>query len=534
MHRSGTVVTPLDTRVVDGLMSPKAYEHPVKSVELIETHISWLLLAGDYVYKIKKPIKLDFLNFSRLEQRKFFCDEEIRLNQPYAPEIYLGVVPVTLENGQPRIGGDATAVEYAVRMHRFDQALRLDAQLEQGNLSIADMRELANNIAARHAAAQVIDESQRKTIVARTKDFIWDNITALEGFLGDVDLNLLRSWTKQELEKLEPVLWQRFDNGFVRDCHGDLHLGNLVRLPSGITTFDCIEFNADLRHIDVACDIAFLIMDLVERQRQDLAAHLLNRYLERTGDYGSIKVLSLYFVYRCLVRAKVATILSQERNIDTDTEGDLSEVRSYCEMAKRQIALRVPILIVMCGLSGSGKTRVSGELMAAIPAIRIRSDIERKRMFGLSEQEDSASDLGKGLYTQQASRAVYAHLLRNAQMILDSGHSVILDAAFLSRDDRMAAVRVAQDCGCFPVLLQVSAPHDILRDRIRQRIARTNDASEAGLDVLQQQIESAEPLSPEERKRVIVCDNSGSLDISAIVSRIMSMADIRRNKNARR
>ena len=429
-------VTPVDTSIVDALMNPTAYEHPVDTVELIETHISWLLLA--------------------------------------------------------------------------------------------------RNIAARHAAAQVIDESQRDIVVTRTRELIWGNITALNGFIGDDDLDLLRNWTEQELEKLEPVLWQRFDNGFVRDCHGDLHLTNLVRLRSGITTFDCIEFNADLRHIDVACDIAFLVMDLVARQRHDLAAHFLNRYLESTGDYDSMKVLSLYFVYRCLVLAKVATILSQEHEPDADPEANLSEVHSYCEMAKRQIALRTPILIVMCGLSGSGKTRVSGEVMAAIPAIRIRSDIERKRMFGLSEHEDSASDLGKGLYTQQTSHAVYAHLLRTAQMILESGHSVILDAAFLREENRVAAVRVAQDCGCFPILLQVLAPHDILRDRVRQRIAYANDASEAGLDVLQQQIENAEPLSPEERQRVIVCDNSGSLDISTIVSRIVKMPDSGRSMNARR
>jgi len=448
-------VTPVDTSIVDALMNPTAYEHPVDTVELIETHISWLLLAGDYAYKIKKPIALDFLDFSRLERRKFFCNQKkIRLNQPFAPEIYLDVVPITLENGRPHIGGKNAPIEYAVRMRRFDQALRLDTQLERGDLSVTDMLELARNIAARHAAAQVIDESQRDIVVTRTREFIWD--------------------------------------------------------------------------------IAFLVMDLVARQRHDLAAHFLNRYLESTGDYDSMKVLSLYFVYRCLVLAKVATILSQEHEPDADPEANLSEVHSYCEMAKRQIALRTPILIVMCGLSGSGKTRVSGEVMAAIPAIRIRSDIERKRMFGLSEHEDSASDLGKGLYTQQTSHAVYAHLLRTAQMILESGHSVILDAAFLREENRVAAVRVAQDCGCFPILLQVLAPHDILRDRIRQRIAYANDASEAGLDVLQQQIENAEPLSPEERQRVIVCDNSGSLDISTIVSRIVKMADSGRSMNARR
>jgi len=520
MHRAGTTLTPLDTSLIDSLMSPAAFSHPVRDIQLIETHISWVFLAGDYVYKVKKPIALDFLDFRDLERRRFYCEEEIRLNQPWAPEIYLDVAPITVDNGQPRFGAGGAPIEYAVRMRRFDQQLRLDLQLERGELSFADMKELGRNIADRHTAAQVVDDDQRNRVVALTKEFIWDNFAALDGFVDTAELHSLHKWTERELKKVDALLWQRFDEGFVRDCHGDLHLANLVRLPGGITTFDCIEFSTDLRHIDVACDIAFLIMDLVARGRRDLGAHFLNRYLECTGDYGSMGVLSLYFVYRCLVRAKVAVILSKERESDEARKADLSEAHRYCDMAERQAAARTPVLVVMSGLSGSGKTWVSGQLMAALPAIRIRSDLERKRIFGLGETQGSASRVGSGIYTDDANRIVYQCLLDTARIILGAGHSVILDAAFLKSADRATATSIATVCGSPCILLEVTAPADKLRERIRQRSMRADDASEAGLEVLEHQLATAEPFTDDEKAIAVCCKNVGEVNVESIVRQI--------------
>jgi aminoglycoside phosphotransferase family enzyme/predicted kinase len=520
MHRAKTPTTPLDTRLIDALMMPAAFEYPVSSVDLIETHISWLILTDDYVYKIKKPITLDFLDFGGLERRKFFCEEEVRLNQPWAPDIYLDVVPIGLDKGQPRFGAEGTPIEYAVRMRRFNDEMRLDVQLERGALSVADMKELGRNIAARHMAAERVDESQREKVVTLAKEFIWDNFVALEGFADETQLKVLRDWTTQELQTVDQLLWKRFDDGYVRDCHGDLHLGNLVRLPGGITTFDCIEFNTDLRHIDVAADIAFLIMDLVERGRRDLAAHFLNRYLECTGDYGSVSLLSLYFVYRCLVRAKVAAIRSQERESDSKRDADLAEMRRYCDMACRQIVSRVPILIIMSGLSGSGKTRLSGQLMAAMPAIRVRSDLERKRMFGLRETEQSDSDVDSGIYTREVSDRVYSHLCETAAMILDAGHHVILDAAFLRASDRAMAIGVAGNREMPCVLVAVEAPVDVLRQRVQSRASKATDASEAGLEVLEHQLVTAEPMTDAEEAITILCDTSAEIDIDKLTGRI--------------
>ena len=268
----------------------------------------------------------------------------------------------------------------------------------------------------------------------------------------------------------------------MRNCHGDLHLANIVRLPDGIATFDCIEFNADFRQIDVMCDVAFLVMDLVERKRHDLAAHFLNRYLEATGDYDGVAVLSLYFVYRCLVRAKVAVIRSGEREDNGARDADIEEAASYSDMAIRQIADRNPVLVIMHGLSGSGKTFVSNQLMAALPAIRVRSDVERKRMFGLDEHASSHSPVGQGIYTKDANDAVYTRLYAVANTVLSSGRNVILDAAFLRQAERATAFHVAQDCGCSAVIVDVQAPEKILRDRLRDRDRDKQNVSEAGAE----------------------------------------------------
>ena len=520
MHRAPVKTTPQQSELIDSLLTPAAFAHPVTTIELIETHISWLILTDEYVYKLKKPVVLDFLDFGTLERRRFFCEEELRLNRPWAPGIYLDVVAVTRKGGRTQFGGDGEIVDYAVRMRRFDQRLRLDHQLEDGKLAVADMRELATNIAARHEAAARTPKSRRAPVLRLTREFMCDNFTALAGKLNEATLTSLQVWTNVALDGLSDLIARRFDAGFVRDCHGDLHLGNLVRLPDGITTFDCIEFNSDLRDIDVMCDVAFLVMDLAARQRDDLGAHFLNRYLEATGDYAGIALLRLFFVYRCLVRAKVAIIRSSERDSEQSAHADLDEAGFYADLAMRQTRTRSPLMIVMHGLSGSGKTWVSAQLMAALPAIRVRSDIERKRLFGLGEQAPSHSPIGRGIYTESASAAVYARLFELAATILSAGHDVILDAAFLDADARATAMKLAREQGCPLLIVDVIVAVEVLQDRLRQRAAQRNDASEADLAVLDHQLEVATPLSVAEQVSIVTFRNEGAVDVGGLVEQI--------------
>jgi aminoglycoside phosphotransferase family enzyme/predicted kinase len=523
MHRRAPNFTPVNPSLIELLLRPDAYPHPVDKVELIETHISWVLLTGDYVYKIKKPLDLGFLDFHSLERRRFFCEEEIRLNKPWAPDIYIDVVPVTMSGGVAQISGSGTPVEYAVHMHSFDQAMRLDKQLESGDLTVADMRELATALARRHGSAGVVAHAKRTHTVRRAIEQIEENFEPLEGEIEKDSLDAIRRWTIQQLHQLDAFIWQRFDGGFFRECHGDLHLGNLVRLPGGITTFDCIEFNDDLRNTDVMADIAFLIMDLVARRRSTLAAHCLNRYLELTGDYEGMRIFNLYFAYRCLVRSKVAVIRSLERDSAGDRKDDLDEAHQYCDLARRQIRQRAPVLVIMTGLSGSGKTWVSGELIAALPAIRVRSDIERKRSFDLTETASSESGLATGIYSGQVSKEVYGRLNSVAAMLLAAGHNVILDASYPHVAQRAAALDTAKRAGSYCLLLHTVADEAILRKRILSRQKKHDDASEADIDVLEFQLRNHEPLTDKEQQQAIQCESDG-FDAARIAEYIRSVA----------
>ena len=515
-----------DSTVIRSLRQPGAYPHPVSDVEIIETHISWVLLAGEFAYKIKKPLDLGFLDFRDLARRRFYCEEEIRLNKPWAPTIYLTVVPITLSEGQARIDGEGTAVEYAVKMRRFDPASCLDVQLAENKLSVADMRELANMLAKRHSGATVVAPALRASTVSRAIGLIHENFEPLKNAIELTLFDELRRWTMKQLDDLQECLWQRFDDGYFRECHGDLHLRNIVRLPEGLTMFDGIEFSNELRHTDVMADVAFLIMDLVANQRQSLAAHCINRYLEVTGDYDGMRVFNLYFAYRCLVRAKIAVIRSEERRDENERIRDQEEAQRYCEMAQHQIRSRTPTLITMTGMSGSGKTWVSGQLMAAFPAIRIRSDTERKRLFGLGETASSNSELDAGVYSDDVSADLYSRLNTLAAVLLLAGHDVILDATFLHAAQRAAALAVAQRCGAHFALLETVAASRVLRARLRARKEQRDDASEADTTVLQQQMRSAEPLTDEERRWTVSCE-SADIDAAQLVRTIRRVAESR-------
>ena len=506
---------PLDSELIAGLLRPEAYPHPVSRVEHVETHISWVLLTGEYVYKVKKPVDLGFLDFRELERRRFFCEEELRLNRFWAPELYLEVVPIAMHEGYPYVGGEGPATEYAVRMRQFDQALRLDHQLEAGRLTGSDMLELAAEIATRHRAADRAGPAGR--LLRATKRLMWDNFDDLIGEVAHERMIALHRWTKESLRVHEALLKKRCAEGFFRECHGDLHLGNIVRLTGGIKAFDCIEFSKELRQIDIVADYGFLVMDLVARGRTDLAYTFLNRYLEISGDYDGVSLLPLYVVYRCLVRAKVAAIRRRERKRDESLDEDTATLRHYCELARAWTKPRKPMLAVMNGLSGSGKTWLSTRLVPAMPALRMRSDLERRRLFGLGEAADSQSGIASGIYDLTAGQAVYARMFGGARTMLVAGFDVILDAAFLNVESRGQAMHLAADCGADFVIVQATASQETLEKRLRRRVAAAEDASEADLAVLRYQLDTSEPLTFDEARSAVTVNTDSEIDPSAIV-----------------
>lgn len=506
---------------IQSLLRAAAFPHSTTEIRYLETHISWVVLTGPYAYKIKKPVSLRFLDFSTVELRKHFCDEELRLNRRWAPELYLGVVEIRGSPEAAAIEGKGPLIDYAIKMKQFPQSARLDAQLAAGTLDSDDMRSLAAMLASKHRDADV----KTPDILDSVSRPMMDNFDDIAKHYDQALLHSLKAWTVTALNELRPTLDDRRDHGFIRECHGDLHLANLVRLESGITAFDCVEFSAKLRDIDVISDVAFLVMDLVARQRDDLAYDFLNRYLECSGDYEGMQLFDLYFAYHCLIRAKIAVIRGSERSNPSEARADEGELLHYLAVAKDCVSRPPPIVIAMHGFSGSGKTWVSDRLLSALPAVRVRSDVERKRLHGYENTQRSGSAIGQGIYTDAASCVVYERLAEIATTLLDSGHNAIIDASFLKLAERNRMRDLANQLGANFLMLDTYASRSELLARLQ---ARESDASEADVDVLQHQLDFADPLTAVERLTTISVDTEVPDGIEACIREIRDKSSVSR------
>jgi aminoglycoside phosphotransferase family enzyme/predicted kinase len=501
--------------LVERLRRPSCYPHPVDRVEVIETHISFVLLAGEYAYKIKKPVRLPFLDFSSLEARRFCCEEELRLNGRTAPQLYLEVVAI---GGEPlAIGACEAPVEYAVRMRRFPQEALLDHLAWHGALEPAHVEALARSVARFHGAAARAESCAERDSVERATGSALDNFSEVDALEATPAIHTalaeLRAWTATQRLALAARFALRHHDGFVRECHGDLHLGNVALLDGDPAPFDCIEFNPRLRWIDVMSDVAFMVMDLTRHGLPRLATRFLNAYLEASGDYSGLRVLRFYLVYRAIVRAKIARLRMHQPGIAAAdyaaAHGDFAE---YLGLARRLARPGAPVLVLMHGLAGSGKTTASQRLAEALHAVRVRSDVERKRLHGLAPSAHSGSAPGEGLYTGSISQRTYAHLAVLAHEVLAAGFPVVIDAASLRHEDRERFRKAAQAAGAAFEIATCIAPDEVLANRIRARERAASDASEAGLDVLALQRATAEPLTDDERRHCVVLDTAASAE----------------------
>lgn len=484
-------------RLVQALLhDPAALSAPPAQRSLVQTHISSLVLAGDQVFKLRKPLRLDFLDFSTAALRRADCEAELRLNRRTAPQFYLDVLAVTGSIEQPRIGGpDDEAIDWALRMRRFDDHQRLDRLAEQGLLTAADIDELAASVAAFHAGLPPSPAAFGQPEDVR--HWTLENFDALlkgpaAGSHGP-RLHALRGWTDAESVHLAPLLAERRGTGFVREGHGDLHLGNIVRVGGRAVLFDCLEFNPALRHTDVVADIAFLFMDLHRRGLPRLAWRLVNAYTERSGDYAGLALLRCFAVYRAMVRAKVAMLRAGQRDADA-----WSAFGRDLDLAESLAAARPPRLVLTSGVSGSGKSTLAALLVEALGAIRIRSDVERKRLFGLATDAPSPVEQRARLYAADATQRTYQRLSDLTARLLDAGISVVVDAALLRRDERDALRALAQRRGIRFDLIECHAPEAVLRRRVRHRAGAGSDPSDADEAVLQRQFGLREPLGSDE------------------------------------
>lgn len=488
--------------LIQALLNPVLYPGQNggdRPVELIETHISWVILAGRHAYKIKKPVSFGFLDFSTLERRQWACEQEIEINQRYAPDLYLRTVAITGTERSPVIGGQGPALDYAVVMRRFEPAQTFDHLAQNGQLQVGQVAELAEEIARLHLRLPPLPEAVAKYARDRSDHFVAANFSVLTPFVrGSREESLLaqlQDWSRTARERLGCQLEQRIEGGHFKECHGDLHLGNVVLLDGRPRLFDGIEFNADLRQIDTLNEAAFTMMDLEMQADPHLACGFLDRYLSISGDHAGIALLDYYRLYRAMVRAKVAALRCAQVESTGEKQRQREAVSRHIDYGHWLIKPRPKRLIILHGLSGSGKSHLARALTWTLPALCVRSDNERKRPTAAPPR-----------YSEAARDNVYRHILALAELLLGSGQSVIVDATFLKHAHREQARALAHRAGAIFTLLDCRASEAILQDRIRQRMQQGGDPSDATLDVLERQRHQQEPLQIDEQTTAIGLD----------------------------
>lgn len=538
-------------RLVEGLRRTLAATYP--EVRVLHTHLSTLLLAGDAAWKLKKPLALGFADFSTGALRRHFCEEELRINRRTAPALYRGVVPVLGPLEAPRFGapgegaaGDATVLDWAVQLRRFDEDALLSTLAQQGRLTPELTDRLARRVADFHAGLPPSPPGFGAPDGVRR--WAQDNLRELQADAPQeaARLQALSDWTQDEFARIGPRLARRVQEGFVRECHGDLHLANLVRIDGEPLPFDAIEFNPALRHIDVASDIAFTFMDLMAQGLPRLAWRFVSGWSEATGDREAPALLPFFAVYRALVRAKVALLRAGQLEEGPERSGQLDAFGRQLALAEALARPRPPHLVLTCGLSGSGKSTVAQGLLERLGAVRLRSDVERKRLFGMaptdrpaggSMQEPPGRSSGEArgeaaaeggappaaaLYGPGATRRTYAALADLARTLLEGGCPVVVDAAFLRREEREAMRALAAQCGAGFAIVECVAPEAVLRARLHAREVGGGDPSDATGAVLDLQLQVREPLGEDERALARTIDTDS--DRAVLEARVEALA----------
>jgi len=497
-------------------------------MELRETHISEVYLATERVYKVKKPVQLGFLDFSTLSLRKRACEVEVELNRRLARGVYHGVVPIVRDAAgvhQLWIGQRAELaldpeqiVEYAVEMRRLPDDQAADALLQNGQLSEAHVVHIAEHIARFHAQARCDAETayygQSQVIEANVvENFEQTQQSALE-FLSQAELNAIETWQRNFLERHKPLFQARIEAERIRDGHGDLRLEHCYLSPDGdVQIIDCIEFNDRYRYGDVCADVAFLAMDLVFQQRIDLSETFLAAYAQAADDYDLYGVVDFYESYRAYVRGKVSSMLASDAHASEGARTRArGQARKYYMLAHACACepLERPKLVVVGGVIAAGKSSVARQLAALLHAPIVSADVVRKRVAGVAVATPWHDAAFSGHYAPDQTHAVYTELLRRAQVVLESGRSVILDASFRLRNERADARATAQRCETDFLFIECKIAPEICRARLRERAKQAPSASDGRLDIFDAFMRSYEPITELPQAEYLQLDTSCS------------------------
>ncbi len=503
-------------KLIESLLEAAAYPEPTTRVSLIETHVSYIFLTDLYVYKVKKPVDFGFLDFTSCERRRFYCGEELRLNRRLCPGIYLGVVELReTPQGASFAPVAGAVIDWAVKMKRLPEERMLDHLLQKGAIGPEQMGEIAGVVAQFHGRAargpQIDACGSVKAIRANWEE----NFRQAAPFQGETvsgaDLALLRDWVERFLAGKRELLQARVEGGFIRECDGDLHLGNIC-LAERVYIFDCIEFNERFRYIDTAADIAFLLMDLEYAGRLDLCRPFLESYQNATGDRGLAALLGFYQANRAFVRGKVTSFRLREPELAPEQREEAAAAAARYFRLARGYALRdklSPSLIVTCGLMGSGKSALARELGFQLGLVPERSDLVRKRLAGDGNRGADAADYDGGIYAADYNQATYDALLQAAQRALAGGQSFLVDATFRRASDRAAFRELAARMRAGYFLIETRCPEALIRERLERRRLDPDEVSDGRWELFPRQRSEFEEPAPGES---IVVDSSQPLD----------------------
>ncbi len=502
--------------LIQQMCQPQFYPHPVtEPIQLLQTHVSYVLLTGDYAYKVKKPVNFGFLDYSTLEKRHHFCQEELRLNNRTAASLYLDVVTIQQDGEAFHLNGKGEPAEYAVKMVQFPQDTLLSALYGRKELTEELIRELAETVANFHLRAETNDHIRSYGEVSQIRAAFDENYEQTSGYIGgpqtQKQFDDTKAYTDNFFATREKLFQKRITENWIRACHGDLHLNNMAYWQNQLYLFDCIEFNEPFRYVDVMYDVGFVVMDLIAKDCPQLANVFLNHYVEQTGDWEGLQLLPLYISRQAYVRAKVTSFLLNDPSVDAATKQDASDrAAQYYRLAWSAVQSQAGKLYMMVGLSGSGKTTTARQLAGHTQAIHIRSDAVRKHLAGVPLNQKGSDDL----YTPEISQKTYARLLDLGMKLAQEGFTVILDAKYDRQIFRQQVMEKANIAHIPITMVHCTAPQDVLEARL---ISRSGDIADANVAVLRQQ--HLEPLTASEQEVAFTIDTTADVapQIAAIV-----------------
>lgn len=489
--------------LIHAMSDPTIYPHRPESIRIIQTHISVVFIAGDLVYKIKKPVDFGFLDFTTLEKRRHFCRQEVLLNSRFSEGIYLGVVPIHQIGSEVNFKGEGEEREAAVLMRRIPEECVFETMLENETVTDTILDRLADRIAFFHSKAETGPEITGFGSVEVVSQNLRENFEQTRRFVGLT----LDAQTHKEISELafqclrskQDLFRERMSKGFIRDCHGDLHLDHVVILD-GIMLVDCIEFNDRFRFSDTAADLAFLLMDLDFQGFPSFGNRIARQYSQASRDTGVLDLIGFYKSYRAFVRGKVNSFsLDEEEMSESAKSSARKKAREYFRLALASLKPSPrPSLIVMAGLSGSGKSYLSSRLGRRLGIEPIRSDVVRKQLMGVPVDQHRLDMYGQGIYTPNATEKTYRLMMERAGRSLRRDESVILDASFIRYQDRLAAREEARRAGARFVLVECVVPDHIARQRLKARITNENEPSDARWEIFEHQKAEFEAIRSDE------------------------------------